>query len=144
MVTTCLRVSQCLWVHPKYTWSRNVVVSPRSTCLLSTFHVGFMFSFLPANLMSSTYTDKNTTRLLYFWCFVSNSKFFRWQMSINDAKCTFLLSVLASSITSDLFLTFVRSNAGIFSSFSHSLSTASFAASTFIAWGTGISSCIKL
>ena len=31
----------------------------QSTSLLSTFHIGSMFSFFPANLMSSTYKDKN-------------------------------------------------------------------------------------
>ena len=29
------------------------------TSLLSTFHIGSMFCFFPANLMSSTYTDEN-------------------------------------------------------------------------------------
>ena len=33
--------------------------SPKSTSLLNTFHVGFIFCFFPADLMSSTYTDKN-------------------------------------------------------------------------------------
>ena len=46
--------SHCLWVHSKYTWSRK-----DATSLLSTFHIGSMFCFFPANLMSSTYTDKN-------------------------------------------------------------------------------------
>ena len=35
------------------------VGSPKSTSLLSTFHIGSMFCFCPANLMSSTHTDKN-------------------------------------------------------------------------------------
>ena len=43
--------------------------------------------------------------------------FLKWQMSINDAKWTFAPDVLASSITSDLFLTFVSCHAGIFSDF---------------------------
>ena len=68
---------------------------------------------------------------------------FKWQMSISEAKWTFAPFVLASSITSDLLLTVVRSHAGIFSSFSHSLSTAAFAASIFMAWGTGINLCTK-
>ena len=38
-----------------------------------------------------------------FWCFVSNSAFFKWQMSISEAKWTFAPFVLASSIT--FFLT---------------------------------------
>ena len=33
---------------------------PKSTSLLSTFHIGLMFRFFPANCMSSTYTDKNS------------------------------------------------------------------------------------
>ena len=48
---------------------------------------------------------------------------------------------LASSNTSDLFLTFSRFHAEIFSSFSHSLSTAAFAANIFIAWGIGKHLC---
>ena len=47
------------WVQPKYTWSRKDVGSPKSTSLLSTFHIGSMLCFFPANFMSSTYTDKN-------------------------------------------------------------------------------------
>ena len=35
------------------------VGSPKSTSLLSSFHIGSIFWFFPANLMSSTYTDKN-------------------------------------------------------------------------------------
>ena len=41
-------------------------------------------------------------------------------------------------VTSFLFLTFVSCHAGIFSSLSHSLSTAAFASGMFIAWGIGI------
>ena len=48
-----------LWVHLKYTWSKKDVGSPKSTSLLSSFHIGLMDCFFPANLMSSTYTDKN-------------------------------------------------------------------------------------
>ena len=46
-------------MHRRYTWSRKDVGSPKSTSLLSTFHIGSMFCFFPANLMSSTCTDKN-------------------------------------------------------------------------------------
>ena len=38
---------------------RKDVGSPKSTSLLSTFHVGSRFCCIPANFMSSTYTDKN-------------------------------------------------------------------------------------
>ena len=36
-----------------------MLVLPKSTSLFSTFHIGLIFSFFPANLMSSTYTEKN-------------------------------------------------------------------------------------
>ena len=52
-------------------------------------------------------------------------------------KMYFTSLFLASSITSDLFLTFARFHVEIFSSFLHSLSTAFFASGNFIAWGTG-------
>ena len=87
---------------------------------------------------SFTISPRSTTRPMYFWCFVSNSAFIKWHMSIHDAKWTFAPDVLASSITSFLLLTFVRFHAEIFSNFSHSLSTAAFAAGIFIAWGIGI------
>ena len=32
-----------LWVNPKYTWPRNDVGSPRSTCVIHFFHVGSRF-----------------------------------------------------------------------------------------------------
>ena len=63
---------------------------------------------------------------------------FRWQMSMNDAKWTVAPDALASSMTSFLFLTFVKFHAEIFSNFSHSLSTAAFTAGIFTAWGTGL------
>ena len=46
-------------MQPKYTWSRKDVGYPKSTSLLSTFHIGSMFCFFPANFMSSTCTDQN-------------------------------------------------------------------------------------
>ena len=58
-----------------------------------------------------------STRPLYFWCFVSNSSFFKWQMPISETKWTFASNVLASSIVSFLLLTFVRFHAEIFSIF---------------------------
>ena len=48
--TISLLVSHCLWVQSKFTWSRKDVGSPKSTSLLSTFHIGSRFCFLPANL----------------------------------------------------------------------------------------------
>ena len=79
-----------------------------------------------------------TTRHLYFWWFVSDSSFFKWQMSISEAKWTFTPFVLASSITLFLLLTFVKFHTRICSNFSHSLSTAAFAAGIFTAWGIRI------
>ena len=56
--TISLLLSHCLWVHPRFLWSRKDVGSPKSTSLLSTFHIGARFvSFQP--ILSSTYTDKN-------------------------------------------------------------------------------------
>ena len=47
-------------MHPKFSWSRNEVGSPRSTSFVRIFQVGLIFSVLPASLISSTYTDKNS------------------------------------------------------------------------------------
>ena len=57
--TLSLLISHFLWVQPKYRWSRKDVGSPKSTSLLSSFHIGSRFCFFPDNFMSSTYTDKN-------------------------------------------------------------------------------------
>ena len=54
-----LLISHCLWVQPKYTWSKKDVGSPKSTSLSSTFHIGSRFRSFPANFMSSTCTEKN-------------------------------------------------------------------------------------
>ena len=78
---------------------------------------------------------RRTTRPLYFGCFASNSAFFKWQISINEAKWIEAPFVLVSSITSFLLLTFLKFHAEIFSYFSHSLSTAAFAAGFFNVWG---------
>ena len=51
--------SHCLWVHPKYTWSRKDADSPKWTCLKSTFRIGSIFCFFPAYMMSSTHKEKN-------------------------------------------------------------------------------------
>ena len=37
----------------------KMLVLPNQLLLFSTFHIGSMFCFFPATLMSSTYTDKN-------------------------------------------------------------------------------------
>ena len=165
-------ISHCLWVHPKKTKSKKDVGSPKSTSLLSTFHIGTMFCFSPANFMSSTYTDKNnpfsrwmnkhwklspncisircsqiavpTVSLAKGWPYRFRSRGTTGSSILDHATWTFMPFVLASSITSDLFLTFVVSHAGVFSSFSHSLSTAAFVAGIFIAWGMGINLCTRL
>ena len=93
---------------------------------------------------SFTMSPRCTTRLLYYWCFASNSAFSKWLMSINDAKWTVAPDILASSITSFLLLTFVNFHAEIFSNVSHSLSTAAFAGGICMAWGIGINLWTKL
>ena len=60
------------------------------------------------------------------------------RMSINGAKWTFCARrPCFIDHLSFLLLTFVRFHAEIFSKFSHSLSTAAFAAGIFMAWGIG-------
>ena len=54
------RSVRSLWVHPKYTWSRNDVGPPRSTSFINFFHMGLKFWLFPSILMSSTKTDKNS------------------------------------------------------------------------------------
>ena len=44
---------------PSFHDLRKMLVLPKSTSLLSTFHIGSRFCFFPANFLSSTYTDKN-------------------------------------------------------------------------------------
>ena len=88
-------------------------------------------------------SPRSTTLPLYFWYWGSNSRFLRWQRSINDAKWTFLPLVLVSSITSFLFLTFVSCHAGMFSNFSHSFSTAAIASGIKNAWGIGMTLCAR-
>ena len=43
---------------------------------------------------SFTISPRSTTRPLHFWCFASNSAFFKWQMSISEAKWTLCPSSL--------------------------------------------------
>ena len=76
---------------------------------------------------SFTMSPRSTIRLLYFWCCGSNSEFLRWQTSINVEKLTFFLSICASRMTSFWLLTLSNCQAGIVSSFFHSLATAAFA-----------------
>ena len=52
-------------------------------------------------------------------------------------------TLVLCSITSDLLLTFLRSHAGIFSSFSHSSSTAAFTSGFSMDWGIGRNLCTK-
>ena len=78
------------------------------------------------------------------FCLVPTPNSWDDRCPLTTQKCTFLPFVLASSITSFLFLTFVSCHARIFSSFSHFLSTAAFASGIFIAWGIGINLCTRL
>ena len=48
-------------------------------------------------------SPRSTTRPLYFGCFASNSAFFKWQMSISEAKWTFC--ALRPCFIDDLFFT---------------------------------------
>ena len=54
-----VRFTFSLSASPKNTWSRNDVGSSRSIFLVNFFHMGAMFCFSPAIMMSSTHTDKN-------------------------------------------------------------------------------------
>ena len=56
--TMSLLVWHFRWVQ----WSRNDVGSPKPTSFISTFHIGSMFCFFPASLISSSYT--RTRRVL--------------------------------------------------------------------------------
>ena len=47
-------IQNMVWVHPTCTWLWKDVGFSKSTSLLSTFHIGTMFCFFPANFMSST------------------------------------------------------------------------------------------
>ena len=87
---------------------------------------------------------RSTTLPLYFWNCGSNSDFFRWHKSVNEAKWTLLLFFCASFMTSFLHLTFLTSHAGTVSSFFYSLSTGAFASGIFIACGIGTNVRTKL
>ena len=47
----------------KHGQGKMLVLPNQLLCLVSTFHIGLIFCFFPANLMSSTYTDKNNPLL---------------------------------------------------------------------------------
>ena len=47
-------------MHPKFSWSRNGVGSPKSTSSLRIFQVGSMFSVLPDSSISSTYANRKS------------------------------------------------------------------------------------
>ena len=55
----CLQYLCLFHIVFEYVPSFHDVGSPKSTCLLNTFHIGSIFCFFPANLMSSTHTAKN-------------------------------------------------------------------------------------
>ena len=85
-----------------------------------------------------TMSPRTTTRPLYFLVLCLQFGILQMTDVHQWSKWTFAPFDLASSITSDLLLTLVRSHAGIFSSFYHSLSTAAFASGIFIARSIGI------
>ena len=51
------------WVQPKYTWSRKDVGSPKSTSLLSTFHIGSMLCFSFQSVLCHPHTQ---IRIVFF------------------------------------------------------------------------------
>ena len=89
---------------------------------------------------SFTISPRRTTRPLYFWCFASNSGFFH-DMSISEAKWTVAPTSLLHRSPLSYFWLSSGSTPKFSPSFSHSLSTAAFAAGIFIAWGIGINLC---
>ena len=91
--TISLLISHFRWVQPKYTWSRKEVGSPKSTSLLSSFHIGSRFCFFPANFMSSTYTDKNNPFLRWTKRH-SNLEFSPSHVSIGFSQIAFPIVVL--------------------------------------------------
>ena len=73
--------------------SRKDVASPKSTSLFSSFHIGSRFCFFPANLMSSTYTDKK----IFFHGVrrdIPNLEFSPIHVSIGFSQIAFPISVL--------------------------------------------------
>ena len=69
----------------QHTWSRKDVGPPKSTSLLSTFHIGSLLCFFPANLMSSTCTDKTFSQpccnRIFSNCLSHNSPVKGWPYS---------------------------------------------------------------
>ena len=61
--TISLLISYSLRVHTRCTWSKKDVGSPKSFSFIGDFHIGSLFSFLPAIFISSTYTSENSP----FW-----------------------------------------------------------------------------
>ena len=72
---------------------RKDVGSPKSTSLLSTFHIGSMLCFFPAKLMSSTYTDKNNPFYVVRRC-IPNWKPFPNRAAIGFSQIAFPTIVL--------------------------------------------------
>ena len=62
------------WVNLLFTWSRNVVGSPRPTSFINFFHMKAMFWFLRTILMSSTFTER-TIRVFDEQTDIPNSDF---------------------------------------------------------------------
>ena len=145
-MTVQLSLKRNDWFFHTWPWFRPFLLVHLPFCGRLICDGDDLWSVSTANDAESFFTmsPRSTTRPLYFWNCGSNSEFLRWQRSINDAKWTFLPLFLASSITSFLLPTFVSCPAGIFSSLSHSLSTAAFAAGIFMAWGKWMNLCTRL
>ena len=79
----------------------EMLVLPNSTPLFSTFHIGLIFCFFPANLMSSTYTDKNNP---FFHCVrisIPNWKPSPNRTSIGFSEITFPITALPNDNRTD-------------------------------------------
>ena len=136
------RILRLLLVHRNlaiwrwYPW----LLQLSSVMLIDPFSVNIAYD--PES--SSTISPRSTTRPLYLWYWGTNSEFFRWQRSINDAKWTFLpYSLLPSSINSFLFMTFDSCHAWIFSNFPMLFSLHPQHLIFFNAWGIGRNLCTK-
>ena len=88
-------------MQPKYTWSRNDVGSHKPTSFIRTFQVGSMFCFLPASLISSTYTDKNSPFSRLDELNIPNLELFPNRVSIELSQIAFTTIVLPKDDRTD-------------------------------------------
>ena len=137
-----------LWASSIFTWDKAGTESPACPsqpdnlemismifggCHLRCWRSLFSeYCIRPCVVIHNITSEYNSTFVFLVLCL--QFRFFRWHMSIKDAKRTVAPDVLASSITSFLLLTFVKFHAEIVSNFSLCLSTAAFAAGFLKAW----------